>query len=59
MGVTPASAKPLIGLGAQVLEIVVDHNTDTFRAVYTVRYADRVLGPARFSEEVEERARSA
>lgn len=42
MGGTPASAKPLTGFGAQVLEIVVDHNTNTFRAVYTVRYADRV-----------------
>lgn len=42
MGETPSSAKPLTGFGPQVLEIVVDHNTDTFRAVYTVRYADKV-----------------
>jgi phage-related protein len=42
MGGTPVSAKPLTGFGPQVLEIVIDHNTDTFRAVYTVRYADRV-----------------
>lgn len=39
---TPAAAKPLTGFGAQVLEIVDDHNTDTFRALYTVRYTDRV-----------------
>lgn len=42
MGETPAAAKPLTGFGPQVLEIVVDHNTDTYRVVYTVRYADRV-----------------
>ena len=35
-------AKPLKGLGAGVLEIVSDHRGDTFRAVYTVRMADRV-----------------
>jgi phage-related protein len=33
-----ASAKPLSGYGdASVLEIVVDHDGDTYRAVYTVR----------------------
>jgi phage-related protein len=42
MGETPTGAKPLTGFGPQVLEIVVDHNTDTYRAVYTMRYADRV-----------------
>jgi phage-related protein len=42
MGETPTGAKPLTGFGPQVLEIVVDHNTDTYRAVYTVRYAYRV-----------------
>ena len=35
-------AKPLKGLGAGVLEVVADHRGDTFRAVYTVRLADRV-----------------
>lgn len=36
-------AKPLKGFsGAGVLEVVEDHNSDTFRAVYTVRFADVV-----------------
>lgn len=34
------SAKPLKGFGgASVVEIVEDHGTDTYRAVYTVRFA--------------------
>lgn len=37
------AAKPLKGFGGGgVLEIVDDHDGDTFRAVYTVRFADRV-----------------
>jgi len=36
------SAKPLKGLGS-VLEVVSDHRSDTFRAVYTVRFAERVF----------------
>jgi phage-related protein len=33
-------AKPLKGFGgAGVLEVVEDHDTDTYRAVYTVRFA--------------------
>src|SRR3990172_2118709 len=36
-------AKPLKGLGPGVLEVVSDHRGDTFRAVYTVRLADRVF----------------
>jgi phage-related protein len=36
------SAKPLKGVGTGVLEIVSDHRGDTFRAVYTVRFRDRV-----------------
>jgi phage-related protein len=36
-------AKPLKGFaGAGVLEIVDDHDGDTYRAVYTVRLADAV-----------------
>lgn len=37
------SAKPLKGLGTGVLEVVSNHRGDTFRAVYTVRFADRVF----------------
>jgi phage-related protein len=42
-GKMPPEAKPLKGYGgASVQEIIVDFNRDTYRAVYTVRYADRV-----------------
>ncbi len=37
------SAKPLKGFGSGVLEVVSDHRGDTFRAVYTVRIAERVF----------------
>lgn len=36
------NAKPLMGLGPGVLEIVSDYRGDTFRAVYTVRLANKV-----------------
>ncbi|MEG3928281.1 type II toxin-antitoxin system RelE/ParE family toxin [Microcoleus sp. D3_18a_C4] len=37
------SAKPLKGFGsAKVLEITDDHDGDTYRAVYTVKFADTV-----------------
>lgn len=37
------SAKPLKGFkGAGVLEVVEDHDGDTYRAVYTVRFAEVV-----------------
>ena len=42
-GLTPRSAKALRGFGgASVLEIVEDFRTDTYRAVYTVQFADAV-----------------
>ena len=38
-----SSAKPLRGFGgAGVLEIVEDHQTDTYRAVYTVKFSEFV-----------------
>ncbi|MGH9159732.1 MAG: type II toxin-antitoxin system RelE/ParE family toxin [Vicinamibacteraceae bacterium] len=37
------SAKSLKGFGPGVLEVVSDHRGDTFRAVYTVRLANRVF----------------
>jgi len=38
-----ADAKPLKGFGgAGILEIVEDHAGDTYRAVYTVRFASRI-----------------
>lgn len=37
------SAKPLSGFGnAKTLEVVDDHDGDTFRTVYTVRFDDEV-----------------
>jgi phage-related protein len=35
-------AKPWKGEGAGVFEVVEDHNGDTYRAVYTVRFRDVV-----------------
>ena len=43
VGEKHVSAKPLKGLGSGVLEVVSDHRGDTFRSVYTVRFADRVF----------------
>lgn len=43
LGEKSPAAKPLKGFGgAGVLEIVDDHDGDTFRAVYTVRFGDSV-----------------
>ena len=39
MGVTPPQAKPWKGEGAAVWELVESLRGDTFRAVYTVRFA--------------------
>ena len=42
-GERPPNATPLQGFGsASVLEIKVDHDTNTYRAVYTVQFADTV-----------------
>jgi phage-related protein len=38
------SAKPLTDFGgAGILEIVADHRTDTYRAVYTVKFGDSCM----------------
>lgn len=43
LGLKAINAKPLAGFGgASVLEIVDDFQTDTYRAVYTVRFRDVV-----------------
>jgi phage-related protein len=44
LGEMPPDAKPLKGFGggAGVLELVEDHRGDTYRAVYTVRFATKV-----------------
>ena len=36
-GQTPPSAKPMRGMESGVFEIVDDYDTDTYRAVYTVK----------------------
>ncbi len=41
-GQHPPSAKPLKGFGSGVVELVDDHDGDTYRAVYTVRLAGAV-----------------
>jgi phage-related protein len=41
-GLKHQDAKPLIGLGSGVLEVVSDFDGNTFRAVYTVRFAEAV-----------------
>ncbi len=42
LGGTPDSAKLWKGLGSGVYELVEDHRSDAFRAVYTVRVGDAV-----------------
>lgn len=43
VGLKASSAKPLRGFGgAGVLEILEDHQTDTYRAVYTVKFSEFV-----------------
>lgn len=37
-GQHPPSAKPLKGFGSGVVELIEDHDGDTYRAVYTVRF---------------------
>ena len=42
LGATHPNAKPWKGEGPGVFEIVEDHRGNTYRAVYTVRFADVV-----------------
>jgi phage-related protein len=37
-GATPAIAKPLKGLGSGIYELVDNYNSDTYRAVYAVKF---------------------
>jgi phage-related protein len=41
-GQHPPSAKPLKGLGGGIIELAGDFAGDTYRAVYTVHFADAV-----------------
>ena len=42
LGAKHPKAKPWKGEGPGIFEIVEDHRGDTFRAIYTVRFADVV-----------------
>lgn len=51
-GRKPLSAKPLSGFhGAGVLEIIDNHDGDTYRAVYTVRFAEVIYVLHAFQKE--------
>jgi phage-related protein len=41
-GQHPLSAKPLRGFGSGTLELIENYDSDTYRAVYTVRFAEAV-----------------
>ena len=41
-GETPASAKPFKGVASAVYEIVKRYDTDTYRAVYTVKIGEKI-----------------
>ncbi|MCA1577629.1 MAG: type II toxin-antitoxin system RelE/ParE family toxin [Acidobacteria bacterium] len=44
LGLKAASAKPLRGFGgAGVLEVVANYQTDTYRAVYTVKFSNFIF----------------
>ena len=40
VGGTPPNMEPWKGLGSGIYELLEDHRGDTYRAVYTVRFAD-------------------
>ena len=52
LGKRRRKAKPLSGFGgAGVVEIVEDHGGDTYRTVYTVRFASAVYVPHAFQKK--------
>jgi phage-related protein len=53
-------AKPLKGFGgAGVLEVVENHDGDTYRAVYTVKFEGVFVRAGCIPKEIKERARTA
>ncbi len=59
LGKVHGSAKPLKGFGgAAVVELVEDHRTDTFRAIYTVRFADVIYVLHAFQKKARKGART-
>jgi phage-related protein len=57
-GVHP-SAKPWKGLGPGVFEVVDDHDGDTYRAVYTVRFEEVVYVLHAFQKKSPKRIKTA
>jgi phage-related protein len=41
-GQHPPSAKPLKGLGGGTIELIENRDTDTYRAIYTIRFSEAV-----------------
>lgn len=52
------AAKPMKGFGPGVVEIVEDFDRDTYRAVYTVRFADAVYVLHAFQKKSKRGART-
>jgi len=51
------NAVPLVGFGgANVLEVVIDYDKDTFRAVYTVKFSEAVYVLHTFQKKSKRRA---
>lgn len=45
-------AMPLVGFGsAKVLEVIIEHGTDAYRAVYTVKFPEAVYGLHAFQKK--------
>ena len=58
-GLKHRSAKPLTGLGGNVLEVISRHDGDTFRAVYTVRFRTAVYVLHAFQKKAKRANRNA
>lgn len=59
-GDTPSAAKPFKGFGdASVVELIEDEGSSTYRAVYTVRFAEAVYVASCVSEEIDQGDRDA
>ena len=42
LGTVHPNAKPMKGFRPKVMEIAIRHDTDTYRAIYTVQFGERV-----------------
>jgi phage-related protein len=50
-GQHPPSAKPLKGMGSGVVELIDDHDGDTYRAMYVARFESAVYVPHAFKKK--------